>query len=336
MNAVDVRHGDSLAVLRTLPDASIDSCVCDPPYGLGTREPSADEIVAYLRGDSLDTGGDFMGRDWEIPPVALWREVFRVLKPGGHVLAFAGTRTVDLMGIGLRVAGFEFRDSLQWLYGQGRPSSKQRLKPGHEPILMFRKSTRGAEGLMGIDACRVTNGRWPANVVLSHLPECREVMARKVRSNARPNCADGCPVAMLDAQSGTLHTHAGQMKKHHSAMGYRGGNGSERMTRADVGGASRFFYCAKASRRERSAGLPEGVRNDWLTVKPVAVMEWLVRLVTPPGGIVLDPFAGSGTTGVAAARQGFRALLIDRDAHAVELSRARVAAALDLLARGAA
>ena len=121
--------GDCLEVLRGVPDASVDSIVTDPPYGLGNREPTVDEIVAYLleRGN-LDTGGDFMGRDWSVPSVAVWKECLRVLKPGGHLLSFGGTRTYDLISLGIRAAGFRCRDTvasqfgvqvLQWVHGQG-------------------------------------------------------------------------------------------------------------------------------------------------------------------------------------------------------------------------
>ncbi len=119
-------------VLRGLPDACVDSVVCDPPYGLGTKEPTARDIELYLQGRPLDTGGDFMGKPWEIPSVPTWKEVYRVLKPGGYVLSFAGTRTWDIMSIGLRAAGFDNRDTisslfgspcLQWLHGQGFPKS---------------------------------------------------------------------------------------------------------------------------------------------------------------------------------------------------------------------
>lgn len=124
--------GKCLDLLRGLPDNSVDAIVTDPPYGLGTKEPTPEEIDAYLKGASLDTGGDFMGAEWEIPSVSVWKECLRVLKPGGYVLSFAGTRTWDLMSIGIRIAGFENRDTisnlfsspcLQWIHGQGFPKS---------------------------------------------------------------------------------------------------------------------------------------------------------------------------------------------------------------------
>lgn len=119
-----VLAGDCAEVLKTLADASVDAIVTDPPYGLGNREPTVDELVEFLRGEShVDTGGDFMGKQWQVPSVAVWKECSRVLKPGGHLLAFGGTRTFDLISLGLRAAGFEYRDTLQWLYGQGFPKS---------------------------------------------------------------------------------------------------------------------------------------------------------------------------------------------------------------------
>lgn len=163
--------GDCLDVLKTLPDASVDSIITDPPYGLGTREPTGEEIVQYLQGGDLDTSGDFMGKAWSIPPVAVWRECYRVLQPGGHLLCFGGTRTFDLISIGIRAAGFECRDTiasqfgvqvLKWIQGQGFPKSLNvksalekmglspeesaawsgwgtSLKPCWEPIIVARK-----------------------------------------------------------------------------------------------------------------------------------------------------------------------------------------------------
>ena len=164
-------------------------------------------------------------------------------------------------------------------------------------------------------------GRWPPNTLFSHIEGCADA------------CAEGCPVAELDRQSGVLKTHGGVINRTHSAMGFEGGNGSSRDVVASVGGASRFFPCfnyeapfryqAKAAQRERSAGLD--ARNAHPTVKPIALMRWLVRLITPPGGTVLDPFAGSGTTGLAAIAEGFDAVLIEREAAYIEIIRKRIA-----------
>lgn len=174
-----VLHGPCLGVLQALPDDSIDTIVTDPPYGLGTKEPTPAQIEAYLRGASLNTGGDFMGKAWEIPTVETWRECLRVLKPGRHVCAFAGTRTWDIMLAGMEAAGFTREGCLgepfgmpmlAWLHGQGFPKSLNiskaigkmagpaeevkkwegwgtALKPAWEPIITLRKPGPLPEGL---------------------------------------------------------------------------------------------------------------------------------------------------------------------------------------------
>lgn len=204
-------------------------------------------------------------------------------------------------------------------------------------------------------------GRWPANVVLSHTPLCEPVGTRIVKGDSRdtgngerpggfadvgaesgdgePNapvygdeevvewdCAPGCPVAALDAQSGNLKSGFMAAGTEREGIGYRGrlGNRVANDTHGDAGGASRFFYCAKTSRAERNAGLPEGITNDHPTVKPINLMRWLVWLVTPPGGVILDPFLGSGSTGCAAVLEGFEFVGIERDAEYVAIAEARI------------
>jgi len=186
--------GDCAEALKKLDDNSVDAVVTDPPYGLGNHEPTIEEIIFFLQGDGLNTGGDFMGQKWNIPSVKVWTEIFRVLKPGGHVLSFGGTRSWDLISLGLRAAGFESRDTiasdfpgLRWAYGQGFPKSHDvskaidklagaerevedwdgwgtALKPSWEPILVFRKPFEGTVaknvlqhgcGGLNIDGCRV-------------------------------------------------------------------------------------------------------------------------------------------------------------------------------------
>jgi len=119
-----IETGDVLDVLRAMPACSFDALLSDPPYGLGSRQPTGDEIVAYIQGAEMDTGGDFMGKKWALPSVAVWRECFRVLKPGAPLLVFGGTRMYDLLTVGLRAGGFEIRDSIaSWVYGSGFPKS---------------------------------------------------------------------------------------------------------------------------------------------------------------------------------------------------------------------
>lgn len=385
----EIHRGDCREVLASLPEASVDAVVCDPPYELG-----------------------FMGEAWDRSGVAFdpetWRAVLRVLKPGGHLLAFGGTRTYHRMACAIEDAGFEIRDQLQWLYGSGFPKSLDvskaldkaagaerevighnpkwnagprammpggggraavpaytapatddarqwegwgtALKPANEPICLARKPLVGTvaenvlehgTGALNIDGCRIGSdrvrtrgrsdarhkasnslgaawsgvvdeapreGRWPANVLL-----------------------DEEAAALLDRQTGTLTSgtmRAGTQRKASRGRGGYGGNFPDEATAADTygdsGGASRFFYTAKASRSERTAG--GQVENTHATVKPLDLMAYLVRLVTPPGGVVLDPFVGSGTTAVAALDGGWRFVGVEMDPHHFEIARTRIAA----------
>lgn len=451
--------GDCLDVLRTLQDSSVDSVVTDPPYGLGTREPAGDEIIQYLQGGDLDHGNDFMGREWSIPSVAVWRECLRVLMPGGHLLCFGGTRTFDLISIGIRAAGFECRDTiaqqfgvqvLQWVQGQGFPKalSVQKalekaglsaeeaaqwsgwataLKPSWEPVLVFRKPLAASTvakqvlatrtGAMNIDGCRVRGvprtthaegniggsrstasvygestagfrsghasgtpmGRWPANVLLTHFDTCQKIGTKRVpapvinrfNDGMKPfgdgaghqytseqtgdadgleeipvyECAEGCPVKVLDEQSGELKSGTGAVKNRtstgHQGPAYGKDNrpaGTPMVSYPDVGGASRFFpqfepdapffYSAKVSKAERDRGLPRGT-NLHPTVKPQALMRWMVRLVTPKDGTVIDPYCGSGSTLVAAVNEGFDYIGIERDPEFHRVAELRLKAALE-------
>lgn len=501
MSAARIVHADCLTALRDMPDASVDAVVTDPPYGLSNTTPAqvADTITRWVSGDReyLPTGRGFMGHEWDgfVPPVAVWDECLRVLKPGGHLLAFAGSRTHDLMTLGIRLAGFEIRDSVAWLYGSGFPKSldvskaidkaggdplafrrfahayaeavssssyrhseidrhlgvkssscywaradhrgglpprhhwdKVRdllglpaelealydeaerevigvkkgamsgwsmdgttqfvdrdvtapatdaarqwegwgtaLKPAFEPVTLARKPLTGTvaanvqehgTGALNIDACRIyatdddralmearshpngtkagssgggiamqfdkphgfkshPSGRWPANVVL-----------------------DESQAAELDRQSGNVKT--GATKPHRrdpdSSPMFKVGKWMTHSQPASEGGASRFFkviehdapfmYCAKAPKSERP--VVDGVAHS--TVKPVTLMRWLVRMVTPPGGTVLDPFAGSGTTLEAAMLEGFNAVGVEREADYLPLIHARIERATTTLA----
>ena len=413
MSTARIINADCLAALRDMPDASVDAVVTDPPYGLSNTTPAqvAETITRWVSGDReyLPSARGFMGHEWDgfVPPVAVWDECLRVLKPGGHLLAFAGSRTHDLMTLGIRLAGFEIRDSVAWLHAQGFPKSldvskaidkmqgaeRERilmptkpgnalnpggiggegrggwsdhsspttdaarewegwgtaLKPAHEPITLARKPLTGTvaanvqehgTGALNIDGCRVyatdddralmearshpngtkagsngggiamqfdkphgfkshPSGRWPANVVL-----------------------DESQAAELDRQSGNVKT--GATKPHQrdpdSAPMFKVGKWMTHSQPASEGGASRFFYVAKASKSERP--VVDGVAHP--TVKPLELMRWLVRMVTPPGGTVLDPFAGSGTTLEAAVLEGFNAVGIEREADYLPLIQARI------------
>ena len=358
--SVKLHQGDCRIVMANLADNSVDSIVTDPPYELA-----------------------FMGRKWDASGIAydvkMWEHCLRVLKPGGHMLSFGGTRTHHRMIAAIEDAGFDIRDCLMWLYGTGFPKSLNigdgwgtALKPAWEPIVLARKplSISVAEnkslygtGALNINACRVGSsnrplrtieqvengsmfglgsgmatgqtdeGRWPANVLL-----------------------DEVSAAMLDEQSGD--TEAGDPREDRGTGGiWHEGNGVPCGPQyGDIGGASRFFYVAKASRGEREAGcdaLPvrtageatggraegsaglnspragasrttNGVRNFHPTVKPILLMRYLCLLVTPPAGLVLDPFMGSGSTGCGAVQEGFSFIGCDLEADHVAIAKARI------------
>lgn len=363
MNTNQIINADNVETLRGFPDDCIDSIVTDPPYGLA-----------------------FMGKRWDydVPSVELWQECLRVLKPGGHLLAFAGTRTQHRMAVRIEDAGFEIRDMIAWVYGSGFPKSldvskaidkaagaerevvgkhvqsmqtrkpavtygdekslgwqhditapateaaKQwqgfgtALKPALEPITVARKPLCGTvaenvlqhgTGALNVDGCRVgttrqvpaslsTNkspngfgpasigterdldqniGRWPANLIHDGSDEVTELFPET--APAKSGGLSGADPGMWAGKS----------------LWQRGGHD-------DAGGsAARFFYCAKADASERR-------NSKHPTVKPVALMRYLVRLVTPVGGIVLDPFGGSGSTAEAARLESCRYILIEREA----------------------
>jgi site-specific DNA-methyltransferase (adenine-specific) len=366
--------GDCLEVLRGMPDCSVDAVVTDPPYGLS-----------------------FMGKKWDydVPAVEVWAECLRVLKPGGHLLAFAGTRTQHRMAVRIEDAGFEIRDMIAWVYGSGFPKSLDvskaidkadgaereivgpnrfahlngkentncygkasrpdesapatdaarqwqgwgtALKPALEPITVARKPLIGTvaanvlehgTGALNVDGCRVdlngdykcrangrpsqtglpdnyepakanqpdTAGRWPANLIHDGSDEVVGLFPQS------------------KGQQGAL-TGAEPSGKTANAFGeFAARSPSE--PRGDSGSAARFFYCAKASKSDRG-------ENNHPTVKPTDLMRYLCRLVTPPGGVVLDPFMGSGSTGKAALLEGFKFVGIERDLAYFEIANARI------------
>lgn len=330
-------------VLKRLPENSVDSIVTDPPYGLS-----------------------FMGHKWDydVPTVAQWQECLRVLKPGGYLLAFGGSRTYHRLVVNVEDAGFEIRDQILWVYGTGFPKSKNlqgdfegwgsALKPAHEPIVMARKPfgcsieanmTLHGTGALNIQACRVPTdkedapGRWPANLIHDGSEEV---------------------IALFPASAGAASPVTGNEP---TTNGFSGSVTFSGMIgripgifHGDKGSAARFFYCAKVSpterdegmdrfiavtasemtggRKEGSAGLNDpragagrtgGAKNSHPTIKPVALMKYLCRLITPAGGVVLDPWMGSGSTGRAALEEEFSFIGIEKDPDYVTVASARLA-----------
>lgn len=440
----DVMNADCLDALRNMPDCSVDAIVTDPPYGL-SQHSSADiqkALTSWLAWDEYKHGKvGFMGKSWDsfVPSPSVWRECFRVLKHGGHILCFAGSRTQDLMSIALRLAGFECRDTVMWVYGSGFPKSLDvskaidkaagaerevvgpnkwagrrtegsgpengdncygqygvpggvtapataaarqwqgwgtALKPAYEPVLLFRKPLSGTvaenvlkhgTGALNIDGCRVgaestvriqgeaeigfhggnfapglatgsDAGRWPANLIHDG---SEEVLA-------------GLPETTSGARNGKRSANSGGIGTFHETERDTG-----RFFAADTGSAARFFYCAKASKRDRDEGLNgfeqqmtgamdgnsgrsgartagDGVTpiyapvraNIHPTVKPTDLMRYLCRLITPPDGVILDPFMGSGSTGKAAMLEGFRFIGIEQSPEYFAIARTRIANAV--------
>lgn len=365
VGAATLYQADCRDVLRSLADNSIDSIATDPPYALvsivkrfgkpGSAPAKGNE--AYQRASA-----GFMGKSWDTGEVAFsedfWRECLRVLKPGGHVVAFSGTRTYHRVVVAIEDAGFEIRDQLGWLYGSGFPKSHNQhdewegwgtaLKPAWEPIALARKPLDGTVaanlakwgvGALNINSTRTAIdgdnlGRWPANIVHDGSDE---VLA------AFPNTRSGKPSGVKAGNNNNVY---GQYCGGVPVTGF-----------GDEGSAARFFYCAKASRKDRDEGLElfeqkmvassmarvsqlqgeeatciSGTKNPRAnthpTVKPTDLMRWLCRLVTPPGGIILDPFMGSGSTGRAALLEGFRFIGCEREDEYMPIAQARIGAVL--------
>jgi DNA modification methylase len=410
--------GDCRQRMAELPEASVDAIVTDPPYGLGFMGKEWDDPKRPMLGHAgrlLDGAPGTKSRgyaDADLAAFGTWcqtwaTEALRVLKPGGHLVAFGGTRTWHRLACAVEDAGFEIRDTLAWLYGSGFPKSLDvskaidkakgaerepgtpgpysarrprshvpavnaysdgvadhvsslitapataeaqawqgwgtALKPAHEPVILARRPldgtvaanvTRHGVGALNIDGCRIGTadgfgggrkassgfvdgyegdgfavtglGRWPANVVL-----------------------DEEAAAILDEQTGETYPSHPAVRRNLPADGttYEASAYMIRQSTGpdfgywDSGGASRFFYVAKADASERPEH--DGTRHP--TVKPLALMRWLVRLVTPPGGVVLDPFLGSGTTAEAALLEGFDWLGCELTTEYVPLVEARIA-----------
>jgi site-specific DNA-methyltransferase (adenine-specific) len=371
--------GDCLEKLKELDDNSIDSVVTDPPYEIG-----------------------FMGKGWDDSGIAnnpeLWKEVLRVLKPGGHLLSFSHSRTYHRQAVAVEDAGFEIRDQIMWVYGSGFPKSYNigkavdklqgnerevvgdnpynkirgkgsiedafesmqgqsvitkgnsdwegwgtALKPAHEPIVMARKpiseKTVGnnvlewGTGGINIDGCRI--GVEPTDRNHRHNPSMGNKGKNsifgvgghsgnlQVEGRFPANIIfDEEAGKLLDEQSG-ISKQSGKLYEGKDSKASFGQIKSSAVNTnyGDSGGASRFFYCPKASKKDRNEG---NTTNQHPTVKPTDLCAYLIRLVTPKGGVVLDPFMGSGSTGKAAVREGMDFIGIERESEYFEIAEARI------------
>lgn len=331
--------GDCLEIMRDIPDGSIDAIVTDPPYGLSDHRTSDvfSCLSSWLAGQEyLPNKKGFMGRTWDswVPGPEVWREVFRVLKPGGHVVAFAGSRTHDLMSMALRLAGFECRDTVLWVYGSGFPKSldvskaidkaagaerevigvderiaRRQPRKGYSPVLDKQSTFNGANANItapATDAARQWQG-WGTALKPAFEPALlfRKPLVGTVAENVLAHGAGALNIDGCRVEDGGEETSKGRFPANLIH------DGSDEVLAvfpgAAGGSAARFFYCAKASKTDR------GTDNSHPTVKPTELMRYLVRLVTPLGGTVLDPFMGSGSTGKAAVLEGFHFLGIEQD-----------------------
>jgi DNA modification methylase len=320
-----VLGGDCLSVLAELPGRSVDAVVCDPPYGINLQGRRWDGRAIRESAASTSTRRRLSASEAFQEWTRSWaEECLEVLKPGGHLLAFGSPRTFHRLACGLEDAGLEIRDTLMWLYASGMAKSRRMpggrgtsLKPAWEPIMLARRRPEGSvesnlrrygTGTLNIDACRIGE-RWPANVLAAHHERC-----------SGQGCAPGCAVEALDRADVRPRTASSQSPP------------------------SRLFFCSKVTRAEREAGCeqlpaaelnlfpnaqrggpaPAPARNPHPTVKPIELMRWLVRLGCPARGVVLDPFCGSGSTGIAARLEGCLFLGIERESDYVAVARARI------------
>ncbi len=411
-----VIFGFNVDVLKTYPDNYCHSIVTDAPYGLG-KEPDANIVLKEWleKGYHEIEGVGFMGNKWDafVPQPIFWKEVFRVLKHGGYVCVFFGNRTYDWGVMAMRIAGFEIRDQMQWIYSTGFPKSQDvgkniekayetenetndwigwssYLKPASEPIVIARKPLekgltlmenvlKHGTGAINIDACRTkTNelienhsrgkesaeskgiygdsveqetfqtdgqklGRYPTNILFSHHEDCKCLGMETIKgSNSRPQdigkgrdgaFTNGIYGAMESKVSSSYVNEGGfeNIEKWECHENCAIGILDKQSSRENItGAASRFFYCTKASRSERDLGLEKlykdktKILNVHPTVKPVSVMLWLVKLVTPKNGICIDPFGGSGTTGIASKILDTECIIIDNVKEYCEIAEARI------------
>jgi DNA modification methylase len=427
-NTVRLLNGDCLQKLKELKDNSVDSVVTDPPYHLISWDIQPKK--KYKRNKK-----GFMGKEWDgmgedgigiANNPQLWKEVLRVLKPGGHLLSFSHSRTYHRQAVAVEDAGFEIRDQIMWIYGSGFPKSHNigksvdkiqgndrevvgenpnvrkadsqkntileggfkeddtitkgnspyegwgtALKPAHEPIVMARKPFKGTvaknvlehgTGGINIDGCRVgsesrtydltmTSGNFETTNGGKNIKSGSKTVEGRFPANIIFDEEAG---KILDEQSGTTKSskrgaHNNKKTEHTNTYTPPQAMYSDENTYGDTGGASRFFYCPKASKKDRNDGLehiqpkqikgrdegqdktsiaykarPTERQNIHPTVKPTDLMAYLVRLVTPKGGTVLDPFMGSGSTGKASVREGFNFIGIEREDEYMEIAKTRI------------
>lgn len=372
-----------MKVLKDLPSESIDSVVTDPPYGLSqiSTKQFNECMIKWCTDDRsyMPKSKGFMGNSWDsfVPPPSLWDEVYRVLKPGGHALVFAGSRTQDLMGLSLRLAGFEMRDVIQWIYGEGFPKSldigkaidkiqgNERKVIGKDKNFGASKKEKGKTTYGDYEGSwNITKGesQWEGyGTALKPAYEPALLVRKPVQGSIAQNVLDhgvgginidGCRIGEFEKSA--FKQVFPNYKNNIYGKGLGGGEWNQNVLgrwpsnvilneETENTGWKRYFYCAKASREEREEGLKnfdkiiagvgalsDGGRsklkrsNIHPTVKPIDLMRYLCRLITPPNGTILEPFMGSGSTGIGAVKEGFNFIGIEREEEYFEIAKARI------------
>ena len=359
-------NGDCLVVMDNMKKCSVDSIVTDPPYHLtsiverfgkqGSAPAKFGTDGAFARASK-----GFMGKEWDGGDIAFqvdtWRKCLELLKPGGHLIAFSGSRTYHRMAVAIEDAGFEIRDQCIWLYGSGFPKSHKvgegwgtALKPAHEPMVLARKP---------IDQKSVSENVLKHGVGGINIDDCR-VQCEPDYDIVRPDRTDaqaynffrGGEQDRINVRNTTRQQPSSEQIQEINARGRFPSNvmhdGSSVVEDVFPDVSSRYFYTAKTNQAERNAGLhgkKEGqyssdgrqkeienpfqrnksvAANTHPTVKPVELMRYLVRLVTPKAGLVLDPFMGSGSTGMAAREEEFKFIGIEKEEEYYEIAKARI------------
>ena len=388
-------NGDCIEEMQKLIDdgVQVDSVVTDPPYHLTSivkRFGKEDSAPAQFGTDGAYARASkgFMGKEWDGGDIAFrpetWELALKLLKPGGHLLAFSASRNYHRMAVAIEDAGFEIRDQMMWLYGSGFPKSQNvgdgwgsALKPAHEPIVMARKQLseknikdnvlKHGTGAINIDGCRVegNDAKYPDTnpdfrdqgkkskeaIGIDKLSFGQVSGAKRKTANRKSRSKDGVwtdnnsgmdneqnsfaaadprgrfPANVMHDGSDVIVNQFPEGAKGSTAprnrdtVGMFGMPNDATSEYDDEGSAARFFYCPKTSKSERHNGLE---KNTHPTVKPIELMKYLCRLVTPKGGTVLDPFMGSGSTGMAAKDEGFDFIGIEKEEEYFKICESRI------------
>lgn len=364
MSKYQTHLGDCFEVLQSLPEKTFSACVTDPPYGLGKHPDMHKLLEVWMADEHFDNGKGFMAKDWDgfVPAPRIWKQVFRVLKPGGYLLAFAGARTMDVMGLSLRMAGFEIRDSISWIYGEGMPTGNvnvarhvekkggnfddwtgygTRLMPSNEPIILARRPVEGtlADNVMkyGTGALHIRAARIPREDIENlYIPAVEknydynlpQFQKSKIVGSVTKECLNGgWPRNVIFDEDAMGEIPPDKQKYFYSVKVKR----SER--EAGCGDLPHKTPSEILGRKEGSAGLRYaaagaarcgGARNHHPTLKPIALMRYLCKLACPEGGNIIDPFMGAGSTGIAANWEGFDFVGIEQDENYKQIADARL------------